>query len=70
MVSHIVFSVFVFDQDGHLDARMNFVKGVTQGIGFDAGKRMLKAPGQCLSKLRVCSDAYTAYQIYDLPHTR
>jgi hypothetical protein len=49
MVSHIVFSVFVFDQDGHLDARMNFVKGVTQGIGFDAGKRILKAPGQCLS---------------------
>jgi hypothetical protein len=29
MVSHIVFSVFVFDQDEHLDALMNLVKGAS-----------------------------------------
>jgi len=52
MVSHIVFSVFVFDQDEHLDALMNFVKGVTEGIGFGAGDRVLKTPGQCLTGSR------------------
>ncbi len=34
MVSHIIFSVFVFDQDEHLDALMNFVKRVAQCVGF------------------------------------
>jgi hypothetical protein len=52
MVSHIVFSVFVFDQDEHLDALMNFVKGVTEGIGFGAGDWVLKTPGQCLTGSR------------------
>ncbi|MNF31277.1 hypothetical protein D3C84_120350 [compost metagenome] len=52
MVSHIVFSVFVFDQDEHLDALMSFVKGVTEGIGFGAGDRVLKTPGQCLTGSR------------------
>ena len=52
MVSHIVFSVFVFDQDEHLDALMNFVKGVTEGIGFGAGDRVFKTPGQCLTRSR------------------
>ncbi len=41
-----------FDQDEHLDALMNFVKGVTEGIGFDAGDRILETPGQYLTGSR------------------
>jgi hypothetical protein len=39
--------VLVFDQDEHLDALMNVVKGETECIGFGVGSRALKAPGQC-----------------------
>jgi hypothetical protein len=38
--------VFVFDQDEHLDALMNFVKGETKGIMFGAGDRVFKTPDE------------------------
>jgi hypothetical protein len=68
MVSHIAFSVLVFDQDEHLDALMNFVKGVTEGIGLEAGDRVLKT-GHCEVSAHIRFTEYMFSRIKDKDST-